>query len=138
MLKKPFSFWQNAVFTDETSVPISFIIINISTISKGTVRRILKKYVVFAKNASKKSVSRRKASVFVQNGLSICSRSLSLSDRMPFLLMKQVCPSPATALLEFFEEIERDFLKKNKKFEFGRTTTYVLGCYTIKWTKIAS
>ena len=65
MLKKPFSFWQNEVFTDETRA------------------------------------------------------------------------SPATELLEFFEEMERDFLKKHKKFEFGQTITYVFGCNTIRWTEIA-
>ena len=53
--------------------------------------------------------------------------------------MKQWCASPATELLEFFEEMERDFLKKkkHKKFEFGQTITYVLGCNTISWTEIA-
>ena len=34
------------------------------------------------------------------------------SGRMLFLLMKQKCASPATELLEFFAEKERDFLKK--------------------------
>ena len=77
------------------------------------------------------------ASVFVQNGVSICSRSRSLSGRMWFLLMKQGCASPATESVEFFEEMERDFLKKHTKFEFGQTITYVLGCNTIRWTEIA-
>ena len=35
------------------------------------------------------------------------------SGRVLFLLMKQRCASPATELLEFFEEMERNFLKKN-------------------------
>ena len=67
----------------------------------------------------KESDWRRKASVFIQNCVSICSRSLSLSCRMLFLLMKQACDgivrslSPATELLAFFEEMEREFLKKN-------------------------
>ena len=52
--------------------------------------------------------------------------------------MKQGCASPATESLEFFEEMERDYLKKkHKKFEFGQTITYVLGCNTIRWTEIA-
>ena len=34
---------------------------------------------------------------------------------MWFLLTKQGCASPATDLLEFFEEMEKDFLKKNPK-----------------------
>ena len=34
---------------------------------------------------------------------------------MSFLLMKQGCTSRAMELLEFFEEMERDFLKKNIK-----------------------
>ena len=54
-----------------------------------------------------------------------------------FLLMKQSCESTATELLEFFEEMEQDFLKKHKNFEFGQRITYVLGCNTIRWTKIA-
>ena len=29
--------------------------------------------------------------------------------------MKQGCASPTTELLEFFEEMERDFLKKTQK-----------------------
>ena len=34
--------------------------------------------------------------------------------------MKHGCASPATELLEVFEEMEQDFLKKNlKKFELG-------------------
>ena len=37
--------------------------------------------------------------------------------------MKQGCACPATELLEIFEEMERDFLKKYKKFEFGQTIT---------------
>ena len=52
-------------------------------------------------------------------------------------VMKQGCASPATELLEFFEEIERDFLKKHKKFEFGQTITYFLWCNTIILTEIA-
>ena len=84
------------------------------TISRGTVRRILKKYGVFSRNAAKK-VSLKNKSVFVQNGVSICSRGRSLSGGMWFLLMKQGCASPATELLEFFEEMERDFLKRTQK-----------------------
>ena len=55
----------------------------------------------------------RKASVIVQNGVSICSRSLSLSGRRLVLqgLMKQGCASPAT---DFSEDVERDFLKKKQ------------------------
>ena len=85
------------------------------SISRGTVRRILKKYGVCSRNAAKKSVWRKKASVFVQNGVSICSRSRSRSGRVLFLLMKQECASQATELLEFFEEMERNLWKKNKK-----------------------
>ena len=50
------------------------------------------------------------------------------------LLMIQGCASRATELLEFFEEMER---KKHKKFEFRQTITYIFGCNTIRWTKIA-
>ena len=42
-----------------------------------------------------------------------------------------------TELVEFFEEMEQDFLKKeHEKFEFGKTIYYALGCNTIRWTKI--
>ena len=34
---------------------------------------------------------------------------------MLFLLMNKGCASPATELLEFFEEMEQDFLKKLEK-----------------------
>ena len=94
------------------------------TISRGTLRRILKKYGVFSRNADKNSVWRRKASVFVQNGVSICSRSCFLFGRMLFLLMKQECASPATEMLEFFEEMERDFLKKYKKFFYKQSLMF--------------
>ena len=77
----------------------------------------------FSGKAAKKSVWRRIASVFVQTGSSICSRSRFLSGRMLFLLSKQGWASPATELSEFFEEMVRDFLKKNIKFEFGQTIT---------------
>ena len=40
-------------------------------------------------------------------------------------------------LLEIFEEMEQDFFKKHKKYEFGQPITYVLGCNMIRWTKIA-
>ena len=54
-----------------------------------------------------------------------------------FLLMKKGCESPPTELVEFFEEMEQDFLKKeHEKFEFGKTIYYALGCNTIRWTKI--
>ena len=86
------------------------------TIFRGTVRRILKKYgVFFQEMLHKKSVRRRIASVFVQNGVSICSKSCSLSGRVLFLLTKQGCASPTKELLEFFDEMEWDFLKKNTK-----------------------
>ena len=74
-----------------------------------------KNMAFFLRNAAKKSVWRRKASVFVQNGVSICSRSRYSSGRILFLLIKQGRTSPATESLEFFEEMERDFLKKNIK-----------------------
>ena len=39
-------------------------------------------------------------------------------------MVRQGCLSPATELLEFFEEIEQDFLeKKSQKLEFGQTIT---------------
>ena len=74
-----------------------------------------KNMAFFQEMLQKKSVLRRKASVFVQNGVSICSRSRSLSGTMWFLLMKQGRASPVTESLEFFEEMERDFLKKTQK-----------------------
>ena len=76
-------------------------------------------------------------SVFVQNGASICSRNRSLSGRRWFLLVKQWCASPATELIEFFEEMERDFLKKTQK-NWVRTNDHLfLVCNTIGWTEIA-
>ena len=107
------------------------------TISRGTVRRILKKYGVFPKNAAKMSVWRRKASVFVKNGESTCKRSRSFSGRILFLLVKQGCASPATELSYFLTKWNEISWKKRKKIEFGRTIFYVLGCNTIKWPEIA-
>ena len=57
------------------------------TISRGTVRRLLKKNIAFfLRNAAKKSQfeEEKQVSVFVQNGVSICSRSRSRSGRMLF------------------------------------------------------
>ena len=51
--------------------------------------------------------------------------------------MKQGCASPVTELLECFEEMEQDFLKKAQKFEFGLTISYILRCKTIRWTEVA-
>ena len=58
-----------------------------------------KNYGVFLRNAAKKSVWKRKASFFVN---------------MLFLLRKQECASPATLLLELFEELNQDFFKKKQ------------------------
>ena len=102
------------------------------TIFRGTVRRILKNTAFFQE---KVSLKKKAIFSFVQNGVSICSRSSFLSGRMLFLVMKQGYASPATELLEFFEEMERE--KKHKKLDFGQKIIYVLGCNTLRWTEIA-
>ena len=55
-------------------------------------------------------VSWQAKSVFFQNGVLICSRSLFRSD--VFLLMKLECASLVTQLFKFYKEILRDFLGK--------------------------
>ena len=87
---------------------------SLATIQFPEVRldKFSKNMAFFQEMRQKKSVRRRKASVFAQNGVSVCSRSFSLSDRKLFLLMKNGCASLATESLEFFEEMERDFMKK--------------------------
>ena len=66
--------------------------------------------------AAKNSICRRKASAFVQNGVSKCSQSVSCCQNVftdetgvrISSLQRRNC-------FEFFEEMERDLLKKHKK-----------------------
>ena len=120
-----------------------FITLSLATLLRYNFQRYSKtnsqkKLRFFKKCCKKCQFEEKKQLFFVQSGASICSRSFSLFNRMLFLIMKRGCASPVTELLEFFEKMEQNLLKKKtQKFEFGQTITDVLGCNTIRWTEIA-
>ena len=79
------------------------ITLSLATIqfSEVQLEEFAKKYGVFLRNAAKKSVWRRNARVFAQNGVTICSRSLYLSGGKFFLVMKQGWQWPWTKRKDF-------------------------------------
>ena len=73
------------------------------TISRGTVRRILKQYGVFSKNAAKKVKFEEEKQVFpFQMVYQYAQKAILFLAECGFLLIKRGYASPLTELIEFF------------------------------------
>ena len=69
---------------------------------------------------------KKKASIFVHDDVSICSRSLSRSDRMLLLLIKQGFASPATELI-VSRRNETGYLETTKNLSSGKRSLMFWG-----------
>ena len=71
---------------------------------------------LFQETLLAKTQSGGKKQLFLfKKGVSICSNSLSLTENLLFVLMKQGRAYPVTELFDFFEEMERDKQHKTQK-----------------------
>ena len=108
------------------------------TISRGTVRRILKKYGVFLRNAAKKDSLKKKSKCFRSKWcINMLKKPFSFWQNVVFIDETRVRISSDGIVRVFRRNGTRFLEKKTKKIEFGQMITYVLGCNTIRWTEFA-